>query len=407
MIKDYFILAVRNIKKRRLRSWLTMTGIFISIAAIFVLVSLSLGLQGAVKEQFRQLGTDKIFIQPKGQLGPPGSSSVAAELTTKDVDVIKKVSGVKEASFMVFGNAKIEFNDKTRYYLISGMDTENEKALEVLIESFGLNADEGRLLEKGDTNDVVIGSLYNNKELFGKKINIRDKIIINDKEFRVVGIAKSVGNPGDDQNIYMPYNTFQELFNSGDRIDFIYAQVNEGENIKEIAQRIEEKLDNFRDVNEKTRDYSILTPEELLSSFNTILQIITAFLGGIAAISLLVGGIGIMNTMYTSVLERTKEIGVMKAVGAQNKDILLIFLIESGLLGLIGGIIGVVLGFGIGKIIEYIAINSLNTTLLRINAPFWLIFSCLAFAFLIGAISGIIPAFQASKTNTVDALRYE
>jgi len=93
MLKDYFILAVRNIKKRRLRSWLTMTGIFISIAAIFVLVSLSLGLQGAVKEQFRQLGTDKIFIQPKGQLGPPGSSSVAAELTTKDVDVIKKVSG--------------------------------------------------------------------------------------------------------------------------------------------------------------------------------------------------------------------------------------------------------------------------------------------------------------------------
>src|SRR3989338_5709535 len=405
MLKDYFILAVRNIKKRRLRSWLTMTGIFISIAAIFVLVSLSLGLQGAVKEQFRQLGTDKIFIQPKGQLGPPGSSSVAAELTTKDVDVIKKVSGVKEASFMVFGNAKIEFNDKTRYYLISGMDTENEKALEVLIESFGLNADKGRLLEKGDTNDVVIGSLYNNKELFGKKINIRDKIIINDKEFRVVGIAKSVGNPGDDQNIYMPYNTFQELFNSADRIDFIYAQVNEGENIKEIAQRIEEKLDNFRDVNEKTRDYSILTQEELLSSFNTILQIITAFLGGIAAISLLVGGIGIMNTMYTSVLERTKEIGVMKAVGAQNKDILLIFLIESGLLGLIGGIIGAGIGLGLAFGASFVANNALGTNILDVAISFPLIISAILFSLVVGIISGTFPAIQASKLSAVDAIR--
>ncbi len=111
--------------------------------------------------------------------------------------------------------------------------------------------------------------------------------------------------------------------------------------------------------------------------------------------------------MYTSVIERTKEIGVMKAIGAQNKDIMMIFLIESGLLGLIGAVIGIFLGYGISKTIEYIALNSLDTTLLQAATPAYLIIGCLLFGFLIGAISGTLPAWQASKTNVVDALRYE
>jgi putative ABC transport system permease protein len=144
-----------------------------------------------------------------------------------------------------------------------------------------------------------------------------------------------------------------------------------------------------------------------LSSFDAILNIITVFLVGIAAISLLVGGIGIMNTMYTSVLERTKEIGTMKAVGAKNSDILWIFLFESGLIGFIGGFMGVLLGYGISKTVEIIAITTLNTTLLRAAVPAYLIFGCLGFAFLIGALSGTIPALMASKLKPVDALRYE
>ena len=166
-------------------------------------------------------------------------------------------------------------------------------------------------------------------------------------------------------------------------------------------------MQKSRDVTEKTQDFIILTPEELLETFGVVLNIITGFLGGIALISLIVGGIGITNTMYTSVLERTKEIGTMKAIGAQNKDILMIFLIESGLLGLIGGIIGIILGLGIAKGIEFIAFQQLGTRLLQAATPVYLFVGCLAFAFLTGAISGGIPAWQASKTNTVDALRYE
>ena len=128
---------------------------------------------------------------------------------------------------------------------------------------------------------------------------------------------------------------------------------------------------------------------------------------GIAAISLLVGGIGIMNTMYTSVLERTREIGTMKAVGAKNSDILFLFLFESGLLGLVGGAIGVGIGLGLGKTAEYIATVQLGTNLLQASTDSWLIFGALLFSFIIGALSGVLPAMQASKLKPVDALRYE
>jgi putative ABC transport system permease protein len=185
------------------------------------------------------------------------------------------------------------------------------------------------------------------------------------------------------------------------------VQVDNEKNIQQISENINSKLIKFRGLTEKTKDFYISTPEELLASFDIILNIITAFLVGIAAISLLVGGIGIMNTMYTSVLERTKEIGTMKAVGAKNSDILWIFLFESGLIGLIGGIMGVVLGYGISKTVEIIAITSLKTTLLRAAVPPYLLFGCLGFAFLIGALSGTIPALMASKLKPVDALRYE
>lgn len=205
----------------------------------------------------------------------------------------------------------------------------------------------------------------------------------------------------------MSMDDFKTMFNSGNRVDQIIVQVDDEKNIQEISNRINDKLIRFRGVTEKTKDFYISTPDELLASFNTILNIITVFLVGIAAISLLVGAIGIANTMYTSVLERTKEIGTMKAVGAKNSDVLYIFLFESGLLGLVGGVIGVILGLIISKTIEFIAVTQLNTTLLKAAVPAYLVLGCLAFAFLIGALSGTLPALGASKLKPVDALRYE
>ena len=404
MISDYFILALRNIRKRKVRSWLTIIGIIVSIATIFMLVSVSLGLQGAIEEQFRLLGADKFFIQPKGQIAGPGTES-AASLTIKDTEIIEKTYGVRDISYFAAHNIEVVFADQKRFTLSVGFPFEKAKVFEE-IEAY--KAEEGRILEEGDEGKVMIGNHYKNNNLFKRPVNVGDNLEINGKRFKVKGILKPIGNPSDDRMVYMSIRDFLELFpEKKGKIDQIIVQIDEGEEINSVIERVDKRLRNERDVDEENKDYTILSPEELLESFGNVLNIITAFLFGVAAISLLVGGIGIANTMYASVLERTREIGTMKAVGAKNKNILLIFLIESGMIGAIGGIIGVIFGIGIAKSIEYIAINQLGTTLLQAAIPAYLIIGCIGFAFLAGAVSGIWPAWKASKLKAVDALRYE
>lgn len=404
MILDYFKIAVKNLGKRKLRTLLTMIGIFVSIATIFVLISLSLGLQGAVKEQFEALGTDKFFVIPgTGFLGPPGSVG-GVILTEKDVEVVKKVRGVADLSYVTVANAEVEFVGQTKFFPVIGLPLGN---IDVFKESGAWTTEDGLDLEEGDLGKAMMGSLFKTGNIFKKPVKPGDIIRINGERFKVSGIAKPLGNPGDDSTVLIPLEDLREIFNIPKRVDQIIVKVNEGEDVLEVAERTGKKLRQTRDVTEKTQDFIISTPEELLGSFQNILNIITVFLAGVAAISLFVGAIGIANTMYTSVLERTREIGVMKAIGAKNKDILMIFLIESGLLGLVGAIIGVGLGYGIAKTLEYIAINSLNTTLLQVATPPYLVIGSLLFGFLIGAASGVFPAMGASKINVVDALRYE
>jgi putative ABC transport system permease protein len=403
MLKDYSKLAIKNLKKRKLRSWLTIIGIVVSIAVIFTLISLSLGLREAINEQFKILGTDKLFINSKAMDMGAGNSG-SPVITTEDVKIVGKVSGVKDYSYATMGNGAIQVGKQTRYYYVLGLPLDR---LQLYIDSASIKMDEGNYLREGKKGEVMLGYDYKYGKVFDNPVATGDKVLINGKEFKVAGIAEAIGNPSDDKNIYMSREDFAELFNSGDRVDSIIVQVDDESKIKEISEEINKKLIKFRGVTEKTKDFYISTPEELLASFDAILNIITVFLVGIAAISLLVGGIGIMNTMYTSVLERTKEIGTMKAVGAKNSDILMVFLFESGLIGLVGGLMGVALGFGISKTVEIIAINALNTTLLKAAVPFYLVFGCLSFAFIIGALSGTIPALMASKLKPVDALRYE
>lgn len=381
-----------------------MIGIFISIATIFTLVSLSLGLQGAVEEQFELLGTDKFFVQPStGFLGPPGSVG-GTILSETDIDVISKVQGVKDISYFVAGNAKVEYKGTTRYMMIWGLPPD---AQDVYIEMGSFDIEEGRWLKNNDKNSLIIGNLHKTGGVWSRGATAGDTLTINDVRFDVKGLMSKIGNPDDDRAILMDLKSFRELFEIPERVDYIMVQVEEGTDILGVSERVEKKLQKSRGVTDKTQDFEILNPEDLLESFGNVLNIITVFLAGIAMISLVVGAVGIANTMYTSVLERTKEIGVMKAIGARNSEILWLFLIESGLLGVVGALIGVALGFGIGKSIEYVVVNVYNTNLLQAAAPVWLILGCLGFGFFVGAVSGVLPALQASKTNVVDALRYE
>jgi putative ABC transport system permease protein len=404
MIKDYFAVSFKNLRRRKVRSWLTMLGIIISVATIFMLVSISVGLQGAVQEEFRLLGTDKFFIMPKGTSGAPGTTTPVL-ITQNDLDVIKRVSGVKEVTGFLISNAEIKFNNQIRYEMVAGMDL---KTAGLFFESSSISVKDGRALKAGDVQDVGLGYSYKYGNIFDKPIDVGDTIYINSVPFKVRGIMSKIGSSQDDKNIYIPEDEERTLFNiTNNRVDEIIVQILPGENVTQVAANVEKKLRSYRGVTEKTQDFIVLTPNELLNTFGTILTVITAFLSGIAAISLVVGGIGIANTMYTSVLERTQEIGTMKAVGAKNKDILFFFLIESGLLGLTGGIIGVLLGIIVSKAIQYIAVYKLDTTLLKAAIPPYLVIGCLVFAFGIGALFGVWPAYNASKVRPVEALRYE
>ena len=174
-----------------------------------------------------------------------------------------------------------------------------------------------------------------------------------------------------------------------------------------LKSEIEDKLRKERHVKKGEEDFNVQTSEQLMGSFKNILLIVQILLIGVGSISLIVGGINIMNSMYTSVLQRTKEIGIMKAIGAKNSDILLIFLIEAGLLGLIGGAIGTFFGFLISKSAQIIAFKILGSNLLIIDFNPFLIISALAFSFFIGMLSGVAPAIQASRLKPAETLRYE
>jgi putative ABC transport system permease protein len=222
-------------------------------------------------------------------------------------------------------------------------------------------------------------------------------------QFEVVGLLDKIG-AGRDDAIIMNEEDMRDLLDEPDQFSAIVAQAADGEVPAEVADRVSRAIRRDRHQKVGFEDFTVETSEELIGAINTILGVVQAVFVGIALISLLVGGIGIMNTMYTSVLERTRDIGVMKAIGARNGDVMLIFLMESGLLGMSGGVIGVLIGAGLSKMVEFAAQGFIGNVL-QASFPWYLIVGALAFSFGIGVISGVFPARQASKLPPVVALR--
>ena len=226
-------------------------------------------------------------------------------------------------------------------------------------------------------------------------------IKINGVQFKVIGIFDSTGTDIDSR-VYLPLDTARELFGKPNTVNVMTVKIKDGIDVEKAAEDIRVMLRKSYEEEE----FVVFTPEQLLSQLKNILGAIKILLSGIAAISLVVGGIGIMNSMFTSVLERRREIGIMKAVGAKNRDILLLFLIESGMIGLIGGLIGIGLGISVAKSVELIAAQ-LGFSLLSVGLDYGVMIFMLLFSFSVGMASGVIPAYQAAKLKVVDALRYE
>lgn len=395
-------LSLNNLANRKLRSWLTILSILIGITAIFALSSFGLGILSYIDTLAQEEGVDKLFIQAKG-VGAPGTDDNFF-LTKNDIDFIGKIKGIKEAAGIYMKAGELKFNGETKYNFVAGWDTRKNDFVE---DSFGGGIFKGRALKEGDKGKVLLGYNYQfQNKIFKKPLKIGDKLDINGERFEVVGFFDSIGNPQDDANVYMTDETMESLFDTKDKFGFVMAMAEKNEDPRELAERVQEKLRKHKGQEEGKEDFFVQTFADAIQTFTSIIGVITGVLFLIALISMLVASVNIMNTMYTSILERTKEIGVMKAIGAQNKNILLIFVMESGLLGAVGGVLGVVLGYLIASAGGLIAANA-GFSALQPIFPVYLVFGCVFFAFFVGALSGLLPAVRASKLNPVDALRYE
>jgi len=408
MLRDYFKLAWENITHRRLRSWLTIIGIVIGIAAVVALISLGQGVKKVITDEFTKAGTDKIYVLPGGGI-TGGNAQGLKPLTEYDSEIIARAKGVKEVTGILQKSGRIEFDKKIYFSSIMGIPLDS--SMKLLEESYNFEYVNGRELRSGDKYKIVIGHDLAAGKTLGQNIKVGDKLKISDQEFEVIGELKSMGDPGIDGAILIPKDILQDLFNTTymgyHEESQIIVRTEAGEDPAVVAENIKKELRRSRRVKEGEEDFTVQTTQQLLDSFGVILDALTAIVIGIAAISLFVGGVGIMNTMYTSVLQRTNEIGVMKAIGAKNSHILTIFLIESGMLGLMGGIIGLAIGMGLSSLIALIGRVFLDTNLLYAYFPWYLIIGALLFAVIVGGLSGILPAIQASRQNPVEALRYE
>ncbi len=414
MLKEIFLMAAYNLSHRKLRTSLTILGVVIGVAAIVGLVGAAQGINKMIIQQVEKFQSDIISIIPgEFKMGFMGFGDFGAEKVAKlgerDVEEIKKIAGVRIAGGEVSKKFTVEFNDEKFSLSVFGADPE------VLREVNTIGIFEGRDLDSGDTQSAVIGYSVA-MDLFEKDIDLKKKILIDGKEFRVVGILNKAGGffQTFDSIIYIPKDTMRDLFVlDKEEVSSIHVKVEEGYDPIRVAHAIEEELVKFRKVSEKN-DFTVISPEFSQKISEQILSLMQILLGGIAGISLVVGSIGISNMMFTSVLERTREIGIMKAVGAKSRHIMLLFLIESGIIGLIGGLIGIVVGYGLGEGFLYarqilIAQTefAVSTEMPHVLLTPELIILSLFISCAVGILAGFLPARRAARLQPVEALRYE
>ena len=404
-MKDYFVLGLNNLRRRGIRSWLTLLGIFIGIMAVISLISLGTALKDTVNAQFGISSTEVISVQAGGlnSYGPPGSGAVD-RLTKDDVEAIEDLSSVDMAIGRNIETFKMEFNDIVAFP--TGADVTSGAKRKFEYEAQDMKVELGRMLEDGDRKKVILGNnyLYKDKSGFDKALKVGDKVLINDIEFRVVGILEKSGSFIIDQVVVVNAEDMEEITDNGDYVDIIAVKVKNKDLMEKAKEDIEKLLRKRRDVKVGEENFEVSTPQASLDSVNQVLTGIQIFIIIIACISIFVGAIGITNTMTTSVMERKKEIGIMKAIGARNEDIFWQFFIEAGLMGFVGGVLGILAGMGIG----YAGVQGINNflgTTTALNVDFIFMGLVLSMSFLIGCLSGTIPAMNASKLNPVEALR--
>ncbi|QNU19890.1 ABC transporter permease [Geobacillus zalihae] len=381
-------MAWRSIRGNKLRSFLTMLGMIIGVSSVIVLVSIGRGSSEQVTSQINQLGTNLLTVNVM--------NSDEVKLTVEDMNKFRELSGVKDIAPIVSGRVNVKQGTASAQVSLIGTTASYEAVRDVNVSS-------GRFLSDIDIEYrqkiVVLGATIA-QTLFGFGDPVGQYVQIDGTSFKVVGVLASkggsLGQSGDDV-ILMPLSTAQRLTKTMN-IQTVYIQADKASDVNFVMVEAKRLLAHLFPNNEDS--YSVFNQQDLMETVSSVADTMTLMLGGIAGISLLVGGIGIMNIMLVSVSERTKEIGIRKAVGAKRRHILLQFLVEAVVLSSCGGAIGVVLGFGVGQVLK---------SVMGMTISYSPSVSLLAFLFslLVGVVFGVFPANKAAKLDPIQALRYE
>lgn len=407
--KQAYIMVLNS----QLRAWLTILGIVIGVAAVISIISLSDTMEEKVNAQLSGLGGNIITITPgftkgsamfgmgpEGGRGPPpppgGGLTEETVLTKRDLQVLKGIPDVTMVDTNIRGSVEVSYLGKKGTVSATGVDQKVWSKITTDILK------DGRMLDSADQNVAVIGGGLSSS-YFDRPIEINKMMTIENRTFRIVGILDDESN-----NIYMPIQiAYQVLDNKENgKYDTMVVKIKNEDQLDNVLAKIESKLKGSRHVTENDKDFTVISSKKMQQRRTEMASSMNTFLLAIAAVSLIVGSVGIANTMFTSVLEKTKEIGIMKAIGARNDDILIIFLFNATLIGLVGGIIGIILG----AILSYFLPSLMGDSPLKdttISVSLNSIIIALFVSIVVGMFAGIIPAYKASKLRPVDALRYE
>jgi putative ABC transport system permease protein len=398
---ETFGVSLEAILSNKVRSGLTMLGVIIGVMAVILLVSIGEGARVYITKELTGLGTNLLIITPgktttRGGFHPPSAGTVRKLSYDDSLALRRRAWLLTDAVPIVLGTGKIKYQNLGRDTMVIGTTPEFQRVRNLFV---GI----GNFVSQGDVDSkskvVVLGTTVK-EELFGEQSALGKVVMVSDARYRVVGVMQKKGTSlgwDIDDVVFIPVTSGQELFDT-DGLFEILASTTRAEDVDPAIAQIKDILIKRHAHKE---DFTIQTQGAMLSTMDTILGVLTAVLGGIAGISLLVGGIGIMNIMLVSVRERTREIGIRKALGARNRDIMAQFMIEAMTLSGAGGIIGIITGVGLALIIP-VFIDVLPT-----SVSLWSILMAFSFSAAVGVFFGVYPARKAALQDPIQALRYE
>ena len=397
-------MAFSALMANKMRSLLTMLGIIIGVGAVIAMVSIGMGVRNNIQQSIASLGSNMLIVMPgaENRTGVRGGAGSKTTLEDEDADAIKaKIGGIDNVSAMVSGSYQVVFGNSNWKTSVQGVSPDYMDIRSLEVES-GIFITEHDMVKRNRV--AVIGSTVS-ENLFGGSNPVGQNIRINNQPFRIIGVLKKKGQSsmGQDQDdvIIVPMTTAQERMLGVNYVHSINVQVSSPDIMDEVQENIETLLRQRHHIAKgQEDDFNVRNLTSLMETMDSTTAMITMLLGAVAGISLLVGGIGIMNIMMVSVTERTREIGIRKALGATFRNIMMQFLIESVVIGIIGGVIGIFMGCTLSiAVAEFFNFNTV-ITLLPIAVSF-------SFAVGTGLFFGIYPARKAAKLDPIEALRYE